>query len=99
MTGSVARDDSSKPSSDGSRPDLRRSLPRSLVHTGLGVTIAACLLFAPRPFDLLPAAAALVFGSVDLLRLRVPAIGNTFKRAFRLFLRSEERTHITGATY
>lgn len=78
--------------------DIRSEIPRTIFHVLGGVLLIVVAHLAPPPLNLVFLGATFIGAlSVDLLRLRVPAVGELMTRFFGVFMRSSERTKVTGA--
>jgi dolichol kinase len=79
---------------------VKRSLRRASVHFAVGAVILACwyILTEPVFFILLVAGTAGVL-TLDLVRLRLPALSERLYAFFEPVLRGGEARRVTGATY
>lgn len=75
-------------------------LMRAVVHSAVGMVSAIALLLFSRGWVLMALAiVTIVFLSFDIARLRVPVVNAWFSKWFVLFLRDEERTRLTHASF
>ncbi len=81
-------------------PLKRRVIARSLAHASLGISFAVALHFGPRDCVIVAAAALTgLFVLGEFVSFVFPRLRRWLRRQLDLFLRPEEDTRVTGATY
>jgi glycerol-3-phosphate acyltransferase PlsY len=79
---------------------VRRALPRAAFHAAIGIVAAACLYLLSKSLVLvLLGLGTVVFFAIDLARLNLPGLRRRFAAWFAPFLRREEDSRLTGASY
>ncbi len=79
---------------------IRRALPRAAIHAAVGIVVLICLYLLPRPvFLILLCVGTIGILTLDLVRLRLPVLGERLYTFFAPVLRGGEASRITGATY
>ena len=86
---------------DSVKADLvRRALPRAAFHAALGIVIASSVYLFPRPAVLAGLTLITVaFIVMDITRLRLPTLMKRFSTWSAPFLRRQEDSRLTGASY